>query len=145
MQKGFVPDASAQGWQLSTPSPILYAAAKASLDIFEQASMEAIAQKGQLLSDYLLFILADINSKLEQPFIQLITPPQAKGCQVSMLMLRNGKEIFNELAANGVFADWREPDVIRVAPVPLYNTFEEVWQFGKILEQACKKVAATVA
>ncbi len=145
MQKGFVPEVSAQGWQLSTPSPVLYAAAKASLELFDKAGMEALYQKGQQLSDYLLFLLNDINQRLGQPLMQLITPPGAKGCQVSLLVPQNGKAIFNELTAQGVFADWREPDVIRVAPVPLYNTFEEVWQFGKILEQACKKVAAAVA
>jgi kynureninase len=59
-----------------------------------------------------------------------------------MLMLKNGKQIFDVLTKNGVFADWREPGVIRVAPVPLYNTFEEIWRFGKILELACKEASA---
>ena len=58
-----------------------------------------------------------------------------RGCQVSMLMLKNGQEIFNELLKHGVLADWREPNVIRVAPTPLYNMFEEVWKFGEIVNQ----------
>lgn len=138
MQKGFVPIASAEGWQQSTPSPILYAAAKASFEIFAKADSKALFEKGQRLSDYLLFIINEINDRCERPVVQVLTPSDAKGCQVSMLMLQNGRTVFNELSQNGVFADWREPDVIRVAPVPLYNTFEEVWRFCQVLEEAVK-------
>ena len=136
MEKGFDPIPSAEGWQLSTPSPILYAAHKAALDLFEKAGMVSLYRKGQLLSDYLLHVLQDINRTSGNRFIQLLTPLTAKGCQVSMLMLTNGREIFNRISEQGVFADWREPDVIRVAPVPLYNSFEEVWQFGRLLQEA---------
>lgn len=139
MQKGFIPIPTAEGWSLSTPSPVLYAAVKASLQVFAKADLPQLFQKGQWLSDYLLFLIHEINQKYQTPFIKVITPPDAKGCQISMLMLRNGKEIFNALSDEGVFADWREPDVIRVAPVPLYNTFEEVWRFGQIIEKACKQ------
>jgi len=68
--------------------------------------------------------------------IEVITPADEadRGCQVSMLMLKRGKEIFNELTNLGVVADWREPNVIRVAPVPLYNSFEDVWRFGNIIQ-----------
>ena len=65
---------------------------------------------------------------------------EEKGCQVSILMLKEGKKIFDQLTDSGVMADWREPDVIRVAPVPLYNTFEEVWQFAQILKKAIKTI-----
>jgi kynureninase len=139
MQQGFDPIPSAEGWQLSTPSPLLYAAHKASLELFDTAGMEALTQKGKLLSDYLLFLLQDINDDQDSPLIQLLTPSVNKGCQVSMLMLKNGKRIFEQLSLQGVFADWREPDVIRVAPVPLYNTFEEVWQFASKLKEACQQ------
>ncbi len=134
MKQGFVPQPSAEGWQLSTASPLMYAGVKASLEIFEAAGMEALYQKGQLLSDYLLFLLEDINQTSGNPF-KIITP-KAKGCQVSMLVPKGGKDVFNFLSERGVFADWREPDVIRMAPVPLYNTFEEVWQVGQILKEA---------
>src|SRR5215203_3489526 len=139
MEPGFDPIPSAEGWQLSTPSPVLYAAHKAALEIFDEAGFDAIVQKGQELSDYLLFIIDDLNSKLSKPIIKVVTPrnEKEKGCQVSMLILQKGKEVFDTLTMNGVFADWREPDVIRVAPIPLYNSFEEVWRFGKILEGAC--------
>ena len=136
MKKGFVPITSAEGWQLSTPSLVLYAAAKASLELFAQADKKALYNKGQRLSDYVLFIVDEINRKYGQTVIKVITPPDAKGCQISMLLLQNGRAVFTELSNNGVFADWREPDVIRIAPVPLYNTFEEVWQFGQILDEA---------
>ncbi|MBD0296768.1 MAG: kynureninase [Flavisolibacter sp.] len=133
MQKGFVPIHTAEGWQLSTPSPIQYAAAKASFELFAQAGMNALYKKGRQLSDYLLFIIDEINKENKEKLIEVLTPPEAKGCQVSMLMQQNGRQVFEQLSRNGVFADWREPDVIRVAPVPLYNTFEEVWEFGRIL------------
>ncbi|HZH96269.1 MAG TPA: kynureninase, partial [Flavisolibacter sp.] len=141
MQKGFVPIASAEGWGLSTPSPILFAAHKAALEIFKEAGMENLAARGKWMSSYLLYLLNEVNAKAARPMIQVITPQkeEERGCQVSMLMLQDGKEIFEYLSLNGVFADWREPDVIRVAPAPLYNTFEELWQFGKIISEACKK------
>ena len=78
----------------------------------------------------------DINQKNNEKVIEIITPAneEESGCQVSMLMHKNGKEIFNALTNEGVIADWREPNVIRVAPVPLYNTYEDVWRFGNIIE-----------
>jgi kynureninase len=78
-----------------------------------------------------------MNSRQQQPLIEFITPRHEaqRGCQVSMLMLQHGKKVFDELAQAGVIVDWREPNVIRLAPVPLYNTFEEVWQFTNILQQ----------
>ncbi len=141
MQKGFLPVPSAEGWGLSTPSPLLFAAHLAALELFSTTPMQALAHQGRQMSSYLIFLLDTINKEFPRPVIRVLTPvgETQRGCQVSMLMLRNGKEIFNELAANGVFADWREPDVIRVAPVPLYNTFEEIWKFKNILLAACKK------
>jgi kynureninase len=138
MEPGFDPIPTAEGWQLSTPSPVLYASHKAALEIFDEAGFDAIVQKGQKLSDYLLFIIDDLNSKLSKPIIEVLTPRNEKGCQVSMLMLQKGKEVFDTLIKNGVFADWREPDVIRVAPAPLYNSFAEVWRFGRILREVIR-------
>jgi kynureninase len=137
MQQGFDPIASAEGWQLSTPSPILYAAHYASLQLFDAAGFQALYKKGQQLSDYLLFLINQLNAETDQSLIHVLTPEKEKGCQVSMLMLRNGRKVFDILFDNGVYADWREPDVIRVAPVPLYNTFEDVWQFANIMKEAC--------
>lgn len=135
MQKGFVPQPTAEGWQVSTPSPLLYAAHAASLQIFEQAGMDALVQKGNALSDFLLFLLAEISYDTNGA-LQVLTPADAKGCQVSLVIPHGGKKVFESLALNGIFADWREPDVIRVAPVPLYNTFSEVFRFAEKLRAA---------
>lgn len=137
MQKGFVPARSAEGWQLSTPSPLLYAAHRAALEIVNEAGWENIQAKRKKLGNWLWFLLETINDTAGQPAIEIITPRHetARGSQVSMHMLRGGKEIFEQLAAAGVMVDWREPNVIRLAPVPLYNTFEEIWQFVQVLKK----------
>jgi kynureninase len=133
MEKGFDPIETAEGWQLSNAPVLSMAAHKASLDIFEDAGMENLLPKAKMLCDYLLFILDEINASLDKKIIEIITPRNDKGCQVSILMLEKGKEVFEALKQNGVIADWREPNVIRVAPVPLYNSFEDVFRFGNIL------------
>ena len=139
MEKGFEAIPTAEGWQVSNAPILSMAVHKASLDIFDDAGMEVLHEKRKALSDYLLFVIDDINSRYEK-VIEIITPRDEKerGCQVSMLMLKNGKEIFNELTKQGVIADWREPNVIRIAPVPLYNLFEDIWRFGHIVESILK-------
>ncbi|MCW3118544.1 MAG: Kynureninase [Chitinophagaceae bacterium] len=142
MEKGFKPDAGAQGWQLSTPSFLLYATHKAALGIAERAGWDRIQQKSRLLNDYLWFRLQEVNDRMKERSIEFITPQNAdeRGCQVSMLMLRRGRELFNALADAGIMVDWREPDVIRLAPVPLYNGFEEVWRFSDTLGRIIERV-----
>ena len=104
--------------------------------------MNKLFAKSKLLSGYLHFILNDINNKQKEKLIQIITPAkeEERGSQVSMFILQKGKEIFNELNKQGVVADWRETNVIRIAPVPLYNSFEDVWQFGEILSATINKI-----
>jgi kynureninase len=99
--------------------------------------------KRKLLSGYLDFVLAAINHLSEENVLEVITPVNAeeRGCQVSLLMSRNGRQVFNELTNHGVIADWREPNVIRIAPVPLYNSFEDIYQFGVLLEQVITEAA----
>jgi kynureninase len=111
------------------------AAHKASLDIFEQAGMDRLIEKSKSLTAYLFYILDQINASSTERCIEIITPrnPAEHGCQVSMLMLRHGKKIFEELKKQSVIADWREPNVIRIAPVPLYNSYEDVYRFGEII------------
>ena len=140
MEKGFKPVMSAEGWQLSTPPMILFACHKAALEIFEEAGLEKLFSKGQQLSNYLLFLLNEINRHSKDKSIEILTPQTEtdKGCQVSMLVLKDGIKIFEELGKQGIFADWREPNVIRVAPVPLYNRFEEVWKFVEVLSKRLK-------
>jgi kynureninase len=142
MQKNFEPEASAEGWQLSTPSPVLYAMHRAALDVFREAGIGNVFKKNQLLNDYLWFVLEETKRETPVNAIQIITPrhKDQRGCQISMIV-QNGKKIFDFLSAKGVFADWREPDVIRIAPVGLYNTFEEVWQFGQILKEGINSFA----
>jgi kynureninase len=141
MEKGFEPIPTAEGWQLSNAPILSMAAHKAALDIFDEAGIDNLIAKGKLLSDYLFFILDEINAGLNKKLIQVITPrdEKEKGCQVSMLMLEKGKEVFEALKQHGVLADWREPNVIRVAPVPLYNTFSDVFTFGEIVKAILNK------
>jgi kynureninase len=136
MEKEFVPIPTAEGWQLSNAPVFSMAVHKASLDIFEEAGMDRLIKKSKALTDYLFFILDEINKSSAEKFIEIITPRKENkhGCQVSMLMQKDGKKIFEELKKQGVIADWREPNVIRIAPVPLYNSFEDVFRFGEIIK-----------
>jgi kynureninase len=134
MKKGFNPVRTAEGWQVSTPPMILMAMHKAALDIFMEAGMEKLLKKGSMLSDYLIWLLREINKNAGREILEILTP-SSKGCQVSLLVKTNPKQIFEQLIENGIFADWREPDVIRVAPVPLYNTFTEVFNFSEVMKK----------
>jgi kynureninase len=135
MEKGFRPIPTAEGWQLSTPSILLYASHKAALQIFEEAGWENLQAKQRSLNTYLWFVLDELNRSSDKEVMEFITSKNKSetSCQVSILMLRRGREIFEELGRQGVMVDWREPNVIRIAAVPLYNTFEEVWRFGNII------------
>jgi len=135
MEKGFKPIPTAEGWQLSTPSILLYASHKAALQIFEEAGWDNLRAKQKKMNNYLWFVLGELNRSSDKEVIEFITPNNNGeiSCQVSMLMLSRGREIFEELGRQGVMVDWREPNVIRIAPVPLYNTFEEVWRCGNII------------
>ncbi len=139
MENTFIPSPNAEAWQMSTAPMLLLASHKASIDIFEKAGFKNLLAKSKLLSDYLFFVLDSINEPEEK--FTVITPRNSneRGCQVSLSVHNNAKAIFDELLPNGIFADWREPNVIRVAPVPLYNTFEEIFTFATILQQILKK------
>jgi kynureninase len=134
MKKGFRPVNSAEGWQVSTPPIILMAAHKAALDIFEEAGIQDLVRKGNRLSDYLIYLINGINDEAGKPLIEVLTPA-SKGCQVSLRVKHKARQVFEKLMENGIFADWREPDVIRVAPVPLYNTFTEVFNFSEVMKK----------
>ena len=133
MRKGFKPMRGADGWQLSNVPIFQSAALLAALEIFETATIRALRKKSLLLTGYLEFLLK--LSDPEERHYAIITPekPAERGCQLSLLFKRDGKRVFNHLSNAGVIADWREPNVIRVAPVPLYNTFEEVFRFTEII------------
>ena len=131
MEKGFVPKKSAESWQMSNAPVFNMVAHHAALDIFDKAGMTALREKSEKLTAYLEFLLNQITNL---PFV-IITPgqPQRRGCQLSLLFQDRGKEVFDKLTEQGVIADWREPNVIRIAPVPLYNTFEDAYRFYEIL------------
>lgn len=135
MKPHFTPSPSAEAWQLSTPPMMLMAAHKSSLDIFAEAGFERILAKSKRLSEYLFFALDHINPSEEK--FRILTPkqPDERGCQVSLSIHQNAKAVFDQLLPKGIFADWREPNVIRIAPVPLYNSFEEIYIFAATLQQ----------
>lgn len=141
MAPGFKPMSGAQGWQLSNAPVMSMACCKASLDIFDEVGMEKLEAKSLLLTNFMEFVLNDISSRYENCNFEIITPKEtiARGCQLSVLMHGQGKEMFDYLTEEGVIADWREPNVIRMAPVPLYNTFEDVYQLGQIIEKALNR------
>ncbi|MBS1761192.1 MAG: kynureninase [Bacteroidetes bacterium] len=136
LQKGFKAIPSADGWQLSNAPILSMAAHKASLDIFDKAGIENLHQKRKLLTAYLDYLLNKIIDENDEEVFEIITPinENERGCQLSLLMLKDGKRIYDAITNQGVMSDWREPNVIRVAPVPLYNTFEDVFRFGSILK-----------
>src|SRR6266699_2184567 len=132
LEPEFIPVASADGWQISNPPIFSMAPLRASLAIFNQAGgIGPLRAKSTKLTGYLEFLLTEIGSKK----FSVITPrdPNGRGCQLSILAHQHPKELHNELVAAGVKCDFREPNVIRVAPTPLYNTFHEVWRFARIL------------
>jgi len=135
MEKGFVPMPGAEGWQLSTPAIFLYAAHRAALDIVEAAGWDAIQKKRLKLNGFLWSLFEELDQETGGQQLRFITPREAhaRGCQVSMLMLQNGKAVYDGLMKAGFIVDWREPDVIRFAPVPLYNSYTEVWNFVQAL------------
>jgi kynureninase len=140
MEKGFNPMKSAEAWQMSNAPVLTMAAHKAAIDIFEEVGMDKLLKKQKDLSGYLEFIIDDINASLtdSSKSLEIITPRNwaERGCQVSVIAHGYGKGLFDTLTAEGVISDWREPNVIRMAPVPLYNSFEDIYRFGEILKKA---------
>ena len=117
----------AEGWQLSNPAILSMAAIKASLDLFEEAGFENIITKSKSLTGFLEYLIDGLNN----PKINIITPknPKERGCQLSIQVKDANKKLHSLLTQNGVISDWREPDVIRVAPAPLYNSYQDVYEF----------------
>lgn len=139
MEPGFSPIEGAEGWQLSNAPVLGMAAHLASLDIFEEAGMDRIGRKRDLLTAFLEFVIDDVSEKnAEIVSFELITPRDIsqRGSQLSIMALGQGTALFQTLSDKGVMADWREPNVIRVAPAPLYNSFEDCYWFGYFLGQA---------
>lgn len=135
MTKGFVPMPGADGWQLSTPTILALAVHRASLAIFDQAGIQNLRAKSVQLTAYLEFVLGEVNKAHGAPIIQMTpTDASARGAQLSLLVNTKGKELFDFLVKQNIIGDWREPNCIRLAPAPLYNTFEEVWRVGQVIK-----------
>jgi kynureninase len=132
----FSPTPGADGWQLSNPPILGLAPLRASLDLFDRATLPALRAKSEALTGYLQQLIdADLGEVL-----QVITPrePLQRGCQLSIRVIggrERGRALFDYLAARGVLGDWREPDVIRISPVPFYNTFADVLRFARTVQE----------
>ena len=140
MKPEFRAERGAAGWAVSNPPVLAAAPLLASLAIFQEAGIERLRAKSVELTGYLEFLLNDIGAA-----VSMISPrvPAARGAQLSFRIAGAGlgAQVFAWLNANGVVCDWREPDVIRAAPAPLYNSFEDVFRFGESLRQALKELA----
>jgi kynureninase len=136
MPPEFEAEQGAAAWQLSTSPIMLMALHKAALDIFERAGgLVPLRTKSELLTGYLEFLINEINQNKGEELFTIITPKdkQERGCQLSIVCKQNARATFNYLTKNGVIGDWREPNVIRLSPVPLYNSFKQVFEAGRIL------------
>jgi kynureninase len=129
----FEPAPGADGWQVSNPPILALAPLRASLALFDEAGMPALRAKSRRLTGY----LRQWVEHVADPGIEILTPAAAEacGCQISLLVRGRGRELFELLSGEGVVCDYREPDVVRVAPAPFYNSFHEVWRFGAALRK----------
>ena len=134
MQPEFDPIPTADAWQLSNAPVLALAPYLASLELFEEVGMGPLIAKRDLIVAYLEFILKDIDRQVESTF-EIITPRAARGCQLSVFLHGEGRPLFEYLMKNGVITDWREPNVIRLAPAPFYCSFSDMYHFGQVLRR----------
>ena len=140
MERAFKPMLTAEAWQVSNAPVLPMAVHRVALEQFDRAGMERLRAKSIHLTGYLRWIIEGISAEHGNMF-NIITPkdPAQNGAQLSILVNGDGRGIFDRLTARGVFCDWREPDVLRMAPVPMYNSFEDVYRFGEILNECVRK------
>ena len=136
MEEAFDPIENANGWQVSNASILSLAPYLASVEMFAEVGMQRIAKKRALITDYLEFILQKVATETGGNY-EIITPAvqEERGSQLSILLHGQGRALFNYLMEQGVIVDWREPNVMRLAPVPLYTSFEDIYNFGQILRK----------
>jgi len=129
---------TAESWQLSNAPVFSMAVHKVALDLHDEVGMDKLREKSILLTAYLEFVIQEVSEQSASSYFEIITPnnPKERGSQLSILAHGLGKSLFDKLTENGVIADWREPNVIRIAPVPMYNSFEDCFRFGEILSSA---------
>ena len=127
---------TAEAWQLSNAPVLNMAVHKVALDLFEDAGMAALRERSLRLTAYLERVVQSVARRTDTD-LEILTPndPTQRGCQLSIVAHGHGRSLFDHLLAHGVVVDWREPAVIRMAPVPLYNSFEDIARFGKVLEE----------
>ena len=137
MEPTFDPIIGADGWQISNLPILSLAPYLASTEMFAEVGMDKLIIKRNQITAYLEFILHEIDKELDDAEFEIITPSnqEERGCQLSVFLHGQGKELFHYLMKNGVITDWREPNVIRLAPVPLYCSYEDMFNFGQILKQ----------
>jgi kynureninase len=136
MEPNFDPVHGADGWQISNLPILSLAPYLASVEMFALIGMDKLIQKRDTITAYLEFILHEIDKEVVSSF-EIITPsnPTERACQLSVFLHGEGRALFDYLMLNGVVTDWREPNVIRLAPVPLYCSYEDMYRFGQILKQ----------
>lgn len=143
MAPGFEAENGAEGWNVSTSPIILMALHRASVELFENVGgIKVLRAKSETLTGYLEYLIGEVNKKYGEDVYQIITPTDKtqRGCQLSVICKRDAGAIFNYLANNGVIGDWREPDVIRLSPVPLYNSYVDVYKAAECLFKALQAV-----
>ncbi len=136
MERSFEPFHTAEAWQLSNAPVFSMAVHRASLEIYNEAGMPALLEKSRKLTGYMVALVEKINEEAGAQLIQILTPsnPEERGCQVSLVMKKDGRKVFDTLLENGIITDWREPDVIRIAPVPLYNSYKDCFDLFSTLK-----------
>jgi len=137
MEPDFDPVQGADGWQISNLPILSLAPYLASVEMFAEVGMDKLIAKRNLITSYLEFILLEIDKELEGADFEILTPSnqEERGCQLSVYLHGQGRELFERLMKNGVITDWREPNVIRLAPAPFYCSFEDMYEFGQTLKQ----------
>ena len=137
MKRGFIPEPGAAGWQMSNAPVFGMAVHLSSLEIFKAAGMQNLREKSKKLTAYLQATLEHVQNNNPSLAFEVITPsnPEHRGAQLSILVRANGKKLFDYATQRGVIADWREPNVIRLAPTPLYNNFTDIYELGEIMKQ----------
>ena len=137
MEPDFDPVHGADGWQISNLPILSLAPYLASVEMFAEVGMDKLIAKRNLITSYLEFVLHEIDKELEGADFEILTPSNQdeRGCQLSVYLHGQGRELFEKLMKNGVITDWREPNVIRLAPAPFYCSFEDMYEFGQILKQ----------
>ena len=137
MEPDFDPVHGADGWQISNLPILSLAPYLASVEMFAEVGMDKLIAKRNLITSYLEFVLHEIDKELEGADFEILTPSnqEERGCQLSVYLHGQGRELFDRLMKNGVITDWREPNVIRLAPAPFYCSFEDMYEFGQILKE----------